>query len=58
MVLLCCAPRQRRLQPRQSRKVSFMPCSCALPQRRAGFSLLGFLKTPYGMMIGFMVFSM
>lgn len=27
-------------------------------ERRSGFSLLGFLKTPYGMMMGFAVFAL
>jgi len=27
-------------------------------QKRQGFNLMAFLKTPYGMMAGFMVFSM
>lgn len=27
-------------------------------EQRQGFNILSFLKTPYGMMIGFMVFSM
>ena len=36
-----------------------LPCRPApTPQKREGFSLLAFLKTPYGMMAGFMLFSM